>query len=156
AVVFDLDELLAGRHHIRAGQGQFGEQSGAYDEVLRGADEVVIERVIGRTDLESHLRAPGVSRALGPDVPGMLAAPPRYPGNRRRIIAGQPRFAALSWLTWGRTRTTDRGPPAPFDARVSGLGEALGDEGEGELLEPTPGGVGDVAERSLPGEHGQA
>src|SRR5258708_13582925 len=37
----------------------------------------------------------------------------------------------------------------------AGSCQALADEGEGELFEVMPGGIGDVAQRSLPGEHGQ-
>src|SRR5215469_15328038 len=37
----------------------------------------------------------------------------------------------------------------------AGLPQGLADEGGGELLEVTAGGVGELAQRALPGEHGQ-
>src|SRR6266849_10965046 len=45
--------------------------------------------------------------------------------------------------------------PAAVSPAAPGSGQALLDEGKGELREATPGGLRDLAQRPRPGEHGQ-
>jgi hypothetical protein len=54
---------------------------------------------------------------------------------------------------------SDQGGQAPDGRQPGPLGhrsrQALLDEGEGELFQVTPGGLGDVTQRPRPGQHGQ-
>ena len=54
AVVLDLDQPLADRLHVGAGQGQLGEQLGAAHEVLRGAAEELVEGALGGAEGKLH------------------------------------------------------------------------------------------------------
>jgi transposase-like protein len=55
----------------------------------------------------------------------------------------------LEWRRWERALPMELW----LDRARAGSDQALTDEAEGELLKVTAGGVGDIAQGSLPGEH---